>query len=131
VQYFTLRNGFDPGARFMTVPENRAALRAVPARRHREAVVGPLAQEAGAIIGPQPDGMGAWRYQVAAGERLIGPDPAWGRGQYFVVVAGSMSQDGKSIPGLSCIFVYPDDPPFSGFAGDDGADVIAMQFPRG
>jgi hypothetical protein len=131
VQYFTLRNGFDPGARFMTMPENRAALRAVPARHHREAVIGPLQQEVGAIIGPQPDGMGAWRYRIAAGERLIGPDPAWGRGQYFVVVAGSMLRDGQSISGLSCIFVYPDDPPFNAFAGDDGADVIAMQFPRG
>jgi hypothetical protein len=131
VQYFTLRNGFDPGARFMTVPENRTALRAVPGRQHREAVVGPLAQEVGAIIGPQPDGMGAWRYRAAAGDRLIGPDPAWGRGQYFVVVAGSISRDGQSIPRLSCIFVYPDDPPFSAFAGHEGADVIAMQFPRG
>ena len=36
VHYFTLRNSFDPGARFMTMPENRAALRQVPARRHRE-----------------------------------------------------------------------------------------------
>ncbi len=36
VWYFTLRNGFDPGARFMTMPENRIALRTVPGRRHRE-----------------------------------------------------------------------------------------------
>ncbi len=32
VWYFTLRNGFDPGARFMTMPENRVALRTVPGR---------------------------------------------------------------------------------------------------
>jgi hypothetical protein len=30
VWYFTLRNGFDPGARFMTMPENRVALRTIP-----------------------------------------------------------------------------------------------------
>src|SRR4051794_28988985 len=42
VWYFTLRNGFDPGARFMSMAENRAALRMIPGRRHREAVAGPL-----------------------------------------------------------------------------------------
>jgi len=130
VHYFTLRNGFDPGARFMAMPENRVALRGVPGRRHRESVSGPLADETGAIIGPEPDGMGAWRYRAAAGERLIGPDPAWGRGQYWVVADGSMTRDGQSIPALSCVFVYPDDPPFNAFAGADGVDVIAMQFPR-
>jgi hypothetical protein len=129
VYYFTLRNGFDPGARFMTMAGNRAALRSVRGRRHREAVAGPLALETGAIIGPQPDGMGAWRYRAAAGERLIGPDPAWGRGQYWIVVDGSMLTEGQDIPRLSCVFVYPEDAPFNAFAGPDGVDVIAMQFP--
>ena len=129
VHYFTLRNGFDPGAKFMTMPENRAALRSVPGRRHRENVTGPLAFETGAIIGPEPDGMGAWRYRVAAGERLIGPDPAWGRGQYWGVVDGAMTRDGQTIPRLSCVFVYPEDPPFNAYAGPDGCDVLAMQFP--
>jgi hypothetical protein len=130
VHYFTLRNSFDPGARFMTMPENRTALRSVPGRRHREAVTGPLTRETGAIIGPEPDGMGAWRYRAVAGERLIGPDPAWGRGQYWVVVDGSMTRDDHEIPTLSCVFVYPEDPPFNAFAGPGGVDVIAMQFPR-
>ena len=130
VHYFTLRNGFDPGARFMTIPENRAHLRQVRGRHHREAVSGPLADRTGAVLGPEPDGMGAWRYRAMPGERVIGPDPAWGRGQYWVVVDGSMTGEGQAIPPLSCVFVYPDDAPFSGFAGDAGVDVIAMQFPR-
>ena len=129
VHYFTLRNEFDPGARFMTMPENRVALRQVPGRRHRETVVGPLTDETGRIMPSEPDGMSAWRYREAAGARLIGPDPAWGRGQYWVVVDGSMTRDGEEIPRLSCVFVYPDDPPFNAIAGADGVDVIAMQFP--
>jgi hypothetical protein len=129
VHYFTLRNGFDPGARFMSMAENRATLRTVPGRRHRESVVGPLTDETGAIIRPEPDGMGAWRYRAAAGERLIGPDPAWGRGQYWVVVDGSMTVDGQAVDRLSCIFVWPDDPPFNAHAGEDGVDVVVMQFP--
>ncbi len=129
VHYFTLRNGFDPGARFMTVPENRIALRNVPGRHHRENVAGPLTVETGPIIRPEPDGMGAWRYRADVGERLIGPDPAWGRGQYWIVVDGTMVREGKDIPRLSCVFVCPEDPPFNAFAGPDGVDVIAMQFP--
>ena len=129
VHYFTLRNGFDPGAKFMSLPENRMALRQVPGRQHRENVAGPLTTETGPIIRPETDGMGAWRYRAAAGERLIGPDPAWGRGQYWVVVDGSMIREGQDISPLSCVFVYPEDPPFNAYAGPEGVDVIAMQFP--
>lgn len=129
VWYFTLRNGFDPGARFMTMPENRAALRAVPGRKHREAVNGPLALEEIAI--PQEaDGMGAWRYRLGAGERVVGPDPASGRGQYWVVADGTMVVDGAELPRLSCSFVNPDEAPQSAAAGPDGLDVVVMQFPR-
>ena len=130
VRYFTLRNGFDPGARFMTMPENRVALRQVPGRQHRERVAGPLTvRDTGPVLRPEPDGMGVWRYRTAAGERLIGPDPAWGRGQYWVVTGGSMTWEGKTIPPLSCVFVHPDEAPFNAYAGPGGVDVVAMQFP--
>ncbi len=71
VWYFTLRNGFDPGARFMTMPENRIALRTIPGRTHRESVAGPLPAPTAAtetLLGPDPDGMTAWRYSLAPGE---------------------------------------------------------------
>jgi hypothetical protein len=133
VHYFTLRNGFDPGARFMTMPENRAALRSQPGRRHREAVAGPLPVAAGAceaVLGPEPDGMGAWRFKLAPGEAVSGPDPAGGRGQYWVVAGGTMLRGGESLPVRSCCFVCPDDAPFTAQAGPEGLDVLAMQFPR-
>jgi hypothetical protein len=133
VWYFTLRNGFDPGARFMTKPENRAALRTIEGRRHREAVAGPLApatEPAEVLLGPEPDGMTARRYVLAPGEAVSGWDPAEGRGQYWVVGAGSMTHAGEHLPKLSCAFVYPDDASFAAVAGPDGAEVIAMQFPR-
>ena len=130
VHYFTLRNGFDPGARFMTIPENRNALRHVPERKHREAVNGPLPDvQAGVLLGPEPDGMGAWRYKLAAGERTVGPDPAEGRGQYWVVVGGAMVRDDAVLDRLSCSFVGPDEAPFAFTAGPEGLDVVAMQFP--
>ena len=133
VHYFTLRNGFDPGARFMANPENRARLRAVPGRSHREAVAGPLPapdSRTETLLGPDPDGMGAWRFRLAPGEQVQGPDPSSGRGQYWLVVAGSMRLDGETLPPRSCSFVYPSAAPFTAVAGSDGLEVLAMQFPR-
>jgi hypothetical protein len=132
VWYFTLRNGFDPGARFMTMPENRVALRTIPGRRHRESVAGPLETATAPIetlLGPDPDGMAAWRYHLAPGQAATGPDPANGRGQYWVVVNGSLTHDGEALPKLSCAFVYPEEPAFQAIAGPDGVEVVAMQFP--
>lgn len=129
VHYFTLRNGFDPGARFMTMPENRVALRSVPGRKHREAVNGPLA-DAEVAIPQEPDGMGAWRYRVGAGQKVVGPDPTTGRGQYWVVADGTMVCEGSALPRLSCSFVKPHEAPLEAVAGPDGLDVVVMQFPR-
>jgi hypothetical protein len=137
VWYFTLRNGFDPGARFMMLPENRVALRSIPARQHREAVAGPLGSAgtpAETLLGPTADGMAAWRYTMAAGEPVAGPAPATGGGQYWVVTSGSLihggeTHGGETLSRLSCAFVYPDDGPFQAVAGPDGLEVVAMQFP--
>ena len=143
VSYFTLRNGFDPGARFMNRSDNRAALRQLPDRRHREAVAGPLPALAApspaisrcsapdTLLGPTPDGMAAWRYRLAPGETLTGPDPALGRGQYWLVVTGALHRDGEQLTSRSCSFVGLEEHAFHGQAGPDGLDVLAMQFPRG
>jgi hypothetical protein len=133
VAYFTLRNGFDPGARFMTRPDNRAALRAIPSRQHREAVAGPLSPAgppAETLLGPAPDGMAAWRYRLPPAARLAGPDPSTGRGQYWLIVSGSARRDGMTVGALSCSFVSPEEDAFTATAGPDGLDILAMQFPR-
>lgn len=133
IWYMTLRNGFDPGARFMEKAENRAFLRSVPGRVHREQVAGPLPPATlptETLLGPDPDGMGSWRYRLGAGETLTGPDPATGRGQYWAVTNGSMTRDGKTLPVRSLVFVTPDEAPFTATAGADGLEVVAMQFPR-
>jgi hypothetical protein len=130
--YFTLRNGFDPGARFMTVPENRLALRAIANRVHREAVAGPLSAPttpAETLLGPDPYGLTAWRYSLGAGETVTGPNPAQGRGQYWVVTNGSLDHNGERLAAMSCVFVFPDEAAFRSVAGPDGVEAIAMQFP--
>lgn len=132
VWYFTLRNGFDPGARFMTMRENRVALRSVQGRTHREAVAGPLPAPTAPteiLLGPDPDGMTAWRYSLEAGEPLRGADPSLGRGQYWVVTSGSLIHAEEKLGKMSCGFVFPEDTPFDGRSGPDGLEIIAMQFP--
>jgi hypothetical protein len=73
--------------------------------------------------------MTAWRYTLAPGKAATGPDPANGRGQYWVVTDGSLRHDGEALATLSCAFVYPDDAPFQAVAGPEGAEIVAMQFP--
>ena len=129
--YFTLRNGFDPGARYMLRGENRVALRSVPARRHREAVAGPLdLGDSEVLLGPESDGMAAWHYRVAPDQSVLGPATDNGRGQYWLVVEGSVQRDGVALGPLSCAFVYPDEAPFVATGERTGATLLAMQFPR-
>jgi hypothetical protein len=133
VHYFTLRNGFDPGARFMALSENRSALRGIPDRRHREAVAGPLGESGMGVIpvlSPEPDGLCVWRYRLVPGETAVGPDPAMGRGQYWVVIHGTMTQGNRVLGPRSCVFVYPTEQAITATAGPDGLDVVALQFPR-
>ena len=130
LSYFTLRNGFDPGARYMMRAENRTALRGVSDRRHREAVAGPLQPRgSGALLGPETDGLAAWRYRLAPGECLAGPSPAAGHGQYWLVIEGGLQCHGTVLGSLSCAFVYPDEPAFVATA-TAATTVLAMQFPR-
>jgi hypothetical protein len=141
VAWFTLRNAWDPGARYM--PEHRDRLRAARARfQHREATCGPLPplsdSELAAltvssgvpVIEPTQDGMGTWRYTVAPGGSVQGPDPARGGGQFWLVAAGSAAVPGGSLLAVqSCVFVGPEDAAAVLTAGDLGADLLCMQFP--
>ena len=141
VAYFTLRNGWDPGARYM--PEGRTELRAAPGRVHREAVADPeppVEAEAlaatrepccRAVIPPAEDGVGAWRYRLPPGTRIDGPDPARGAGQFWVVLGGDMAcAGGEGLPYRSLLFIAPDEPPLSAEAGTMGLEILALQFPR-
>ena len=142
VSWFTLRNAWDPGARYM--PAHRAQLREARARfQHREATCGPLpplsdAERAAltgvtgqAVIEETKDGLGTWRYTVPANGSLTGPNPSAGGGQFWLVASGTAAVVGGSLlSAQSCIFVGPDDLAASLTAGPLGADLICMQFPK-
>jgi hypothetical protein len=142
ISWFTLRNAWDSGARYM--PAERQALREARARfQHREATCGPLAplteaelaalaDTAGnAVIEETKDGLGTWRYTVKAGGIARGPDPASGGGQFWLVSAGMAHVPGGGLlPVNSCVFVAPDDAAMTMTAGAMGADLLCMQFPK-
>jgi len=142
VSWFTLRNTWDPGARYM--PAARQQLREARARyQHREATCGPLPPLSEAelaaltgvtgteVIETTKDGLGTWRYRVPAGGFVAGPDPATGGGQFWLVAAGSAAVPGGALlPVQSCIFVGPDDAAAVVTAGPSGADLVCMQFPK-
>ena len=138
VHYFTLRNSYDRTARYM--PESRSDLRQAP-RIFREATVAPqppldhaalanssLSQTE--AIAPQPDGLGAWRYRVPAGERISGPDPRTGAGQHWLVLSGDLAvENAPALPRSSLVFVSPDETPFEAVAGTAGLEILCMQYP--
>jgi hypothetical protein len=137
LHYFTLRNGWDPGARYMT--QDRALLRSVPGRRHREAVAAPIAvspmRDGAAVrceacLPPSDDGLTALRYELPSGTVMTGPDPATGNGQYWVVIGGSLLHEGTELPPLACMFLSPDEAAYTAVAGPRGVSVLALQFPR-
>lgn len=136
LQYLTLRNGYDRGARYL--PAAREELRGVR-RRFRQATADaappggvPEAASAETLLAEAPDGLGAWRHRLPPGGALQGPDPAGGDGQFWVVTAGALrAADGATLPALSCAFVGPEEPPFAVTAGEAGLEVVVMQYPRG
>jgi hypothetical protein len=142
VAWFTLRNAWDPGARYM--PEHRRQLREARAKyQHREAACGPLPPLADAdlaalttvteqaVIAEAPDGLGTWRYTVPPAGSVTGPVPSTGGGQFWLISAGSAAVAGGALlPPQSCVFVGPDDGAATLTAGAAGADLICMQFPK-
>jgi len=137
LHYFTLRNGWDPGACYMS--EDRALLRTVPGRRHREVTATPfpvspapidMAPSCIACLPDSEDGLAALRYVLPAGANATGPDPARGRGQYWVVLGGSLLREKTELAPRACLFLSPDEPAFTAIAGSRGLDVLALQFPR-
>lgn len=143
IAWFTLRNAWDPGARYMT--SARAELRAARAEdyRHREAVAGAIHPMSDAelaavaevtchpVLGPGPDGLATWHCKLPPSAELIGPDPSQGGGQFWIVLAGRLSTGGSPpLPPRSCAFVAPDDAALLVQTGAAGAEALCLQFPR-
>jgi hypothetical protein len=141
IAWLTLRPGWDPGAKYMENPDNRAELRASRGRHtHWEAttdLLPPLGAEplkavtdiTSTQILEGEHGLATWRYQVPPGASLTGPEPSAGGGQFWVVLTGMLSAAGSAPLGVnSCIFVAPADGALNAIAGSGGAEALCLQF---
>ena len=139
IDYMVLRNRYDPGSRVL--PESRSEL-PPPPRTFRQLLGGPvqlLAPDALAalnevtsaeLIAKESDGLEAWHYQVPAGESVVGPDPASGDGQHWLVLRGDLDCGTELVGRNSCLFLSSDEAAFSAKAGPAGLEVLALQYPR-
>jgi len=143
IAWFTLRNAWDSGARYM--PAARAQLREARTRslHHREATAPPMPVASAAelsrtdrvscltVLETTADGMATWRYRVPAGGSINGRDPREGGGQFWIVLSGSVKAGGSDpLPPNSCIFVAPDDGCLPLTAGSPGTELLCVQFPK-
>ena len=138
LDYFTLRNGWDPGARFL--PGAAAELTAHRPKSNRQAMgedFEPPSPEAlraledvenRVLIPLEPDGLAAWLHLIPPRGEARGADPARGYGQFWVVMEGTLGD--AALPPRSCLFVTPQEPAFVARAGEAGAAVLELQFPN-
>ena len=141
IAWFTLRPGWDPGAKYMENPDNRAELRASRDRHtHWETTTDPEPPLGNAALKAISSidcrqvlegdhGLATWRYQLPPNAALTGPDPVASGGQFWLVLGGTLSAGGSAYLGVnSTIFVAPDDGGLATSAGPGGAEALCLQF---
>ena len=136
IAFMTLRNRFDPGARFF--PEGRSFMQ--PARkRHRvsahlalsdaEALKSRASNVLEAVIEREDDGLAAWFMRLAPESQMLAPSPADGGGQYLIVARGALVRAGETLPELSCVYASADSEPMRLEASAEGLEALLVQFP--
>ncbi len=131
LSFFTLRNISSGG--FWAMPGNKQEM---PGRAGRNIEglfdldtdlpsAGEVVREA--LMEPQADGVQAVGLRLGAGA-VSGGITHEGKGQFYLVCAGSLIIDGKELPDRSVVRVEPNDPAIELHAGKAGAQVLALQF---
>jgi hypothetical protein len=131
LSFFTLRNIASGG--FWAMPGNKQNM---PGRAGRN-IEGTFELESGVppageatredLMPPQEDGVMAVGFRLGPGARAPGL-PSVGKGQFYLVCAGSLTVEGRDLPERSIIRLDPGDEALELVAGSDGAQIVAIQF---
>ena len=133
IHYFTLRNGYDPGARFL--PGSIKELPRAP-RRHVTSKPSPLGQGSGPsatgwsdLFEGEADGLAAYHVKLAAGDTqsVVGARAAGG--EFWVVLRGSLELGTKTLSAYACLYRSMQEDRPCACAGRDGAELVVLQFP--
>ena len=137
VRYFTLRQRWDPGAKYMpgardklTKGNQRTRVKAgiaVTEADRRDLLNAP---EVETIFEPEADGMAAWIYRFGSGQSVASPAAVATGGQYLVVADGELELNGQAYEKWSTAFVTQDENPPLLRSGSVGLDLLILQFPE-
>jgi hypothetical protein len=137
VKYFTLRQRWDPGAKYMpgarellAKGNQRTRLKAeiaITGTADRASLASPLTET---IFQREDDGLAAWIVRFGAGQDADMPDATGTGGQYLLVADGELLLSGKAFEKWSTVFVTADEAPPRIAAGDKGLDLLVLQFPK-
>ncbi len=137
VKYFTLRQRWDPGAKY--VPASNELLRKGNQRTRLKSGIG-VAEDAerrartttvvDIVIPQETDGMGAWMWRLGPGASATLPSPAPSGGQYLIVASGTLGDGAPVLDRWSTVYLTPDEAAYTVRAGPDGLDLLVLQFPR-
>jgi len=126
VDYFTLRQDWDSGAKWM--PERRDVL----VRGVQRQVVGVASggEAVETLIAETADGLLALCIRLDPDAEATLPAADAGGGQYHVVTAGGLVRDGQLLGPLSVEFASPDAGAVPVKAGPAGLELVLARFPR-
>jgi hypothetical protein len=137
VQYFTLRQRWDPGAKYL--PASGELLRKGNQRTRLRSGIGVAGEDErrtrtttaiDTVLAPETDGLAAWVWRLPPGAMAALPDPAASGGLYLIVAAGTLVHERRALDRLSTIFVSRQERAVTTAAGGDGLDLLVLQFPR-
>jgi hypothetical protein len=80
------------------------------------------------LLEPHDDGLAVYLVRLAPYEQAPAPAPEGSGGQYQLTIRGSLVHDGRDLGPLALSFVAPDEESTL-TAGDEGAEILVMQFP--
>ncbi len=138
ITYFTLRSRWDPGAKYMPASSDKL----VKGRQRSKLVAGVpsdlpsirlnrKAPTLDSIIAKESDGLAAWRLCLGPWQISTVVTPVNSGGQYMIVSEGAMLFRGSSLTRLSLLFLTAGEEALRVVAGEEGLDLVILQFPNG